>query len=364
MSAVVHAVHAAGIVAVAAAYPDRHMPNEYWLKHHADLVANVERHALSKVFKEPEGGVCLFDECMRPYLNDPFRGVKDRRWLADGETLLSLETKALQQACDALGISPHDLDMTFVGALPRAHYGTGDAAFLAEEMGLRAAIDLESACTQAAVGIQTACALVESGRYERVAVVSGCGYSKLNAVDDPLVWASGDGATAFIVGRVPEGRGYIAGHTISAIETNGAMALHVVVEPGHADPVLRMRANAAAGAKLRDTAEPYIKTCVGETLRKAGVGVDDVDYFVCNTPLAWYADFCAKAVGFPSSKITNTHPLYANTGPALLGGNMLHAAHAGALRDGALVCIYSVGSTATASAALFRWTPVAMGPLP
>jgi 3-oxoacyl-[acyl-carrier-protein] synthase-3 len=356
--------YAAGIVAIAAAYPDRHMTNDYWLEHHASLVADVERHALSKVFKEPDGGACLFDVCMRPYLNDPFRGVKDRHWLAEGETLLSLEQRALQQACDALGISPGQLDMAFVGALPRAHYGTGDAAFLAELLGLPAAIDLESACTQPAVGLQTACALVESGRYELVAVVSGCGYSKLTAIDDPLGWASGDGATALIVGRVAEGRGYIAGHTISAIETNGAMVLHVVVEPGSAEPVLRMRANAAAGAKLRDTAEPYIKTCVGETLRKAGVTVDEVDYFICNTPLAWYADFCAQAIGFPSSKITNTHPLYANTGPALLGGNMLHAAHSGKLPDGGLVCLYSVGSTATASAALFRWHTPALGALP
>lgn len=356
--------HAAGIVAVAAAYPEQHMPNSYWLERHAGLVADVERHALSKVFKEPEGGACLFDVCMRPYLNDPFRGVKDRRWLSANETLLSLEQRALQQACDALGIRPRDLDMVFVGALPRAHYGTGDAAFLAEMLGLPAAIDLESACTQAAVGVQTACALVESGRYERVAVVSGCGYSTLTAIDDPLGWASGDGATALIVGRVAEGRGYIAGHTISAIETNGAMALYPVVEAGSPDPVLRMRANAAAGAKLRDTAEPYIKTCIGETLRKAGVTVDDVDYFVCNTPLAWYADFCARAIGFPPSKITNTHPLYANTGPALLVGNLLHAAHDGKLPDGGLVCLYSVGSTATASAALFRWQTPALGPLP
>jgi 3-oxoacyl-[acyl-carrier-protein] synthase-3 len=358
------ALRAAGIVAVAAVYPDRHMPNSYWLERHPELVADVERHALSKVFKEPEGGACLFDVCMRPYLNDPFRGVQDRRWLSPGETLLSLEEKALQQACDALGISPRDLDMVFVGALPRQNYEAGDAAFLAARMDLRSAVDLESACAQATVGVQTACALVESGRFERIAVVSGCGYSLLTPIDDPLGWASGDGASAVIVGRVPEGRGYLAGHTISSWETNCAITFHPRIEAGSDEPVLRMQANRARATMLRDTAEPFITTCVGETLRKAGVTVDDVDYFVCNTPLAWYADFCSRALGFPASKLTNTHPLYANTGPVLMPGNLLHAAHDGKLPDGGLVCLYGVGSTATASAALFRWHAPALGPLP
>ncbi|HEY1100046.1 MAG TPA: 3-oxoacyl-[acyl-carrier-protein] synthase III C-terminal domain-containing protein [Myxococcota bacterium] len=340
------------------------MPNSYWLEHHPELVGDVTKHSLSKVFKEPEGGACLFDVCMKPYLNDPFRGVVDRRWLSPGESLIDLEVSALRQACDAVGITPRDLDLVIVGSLPRSNYEAGDAAFLAARLNLKVAYDLESACAQATVAVQNACALIETGRYERIAVVSACGYSQLTKIDDPLGWASGDGATAIIVGRVGADRGYLTGHTISSWETNCAITFHPRVEDGHEQPVLRMQANRTNATKLRDTAEPFITTCIGETLKKAGVTVDDVDYFVCNTPLAWYADFCAKAMGFSADKITNTHPHFANTGPVLMPTNLLFASHAGKLKDDALVCFYGVGSTATASAALFRWQQPALGALP
>jgi 3-oxoacyl-[acyl-carrier-protein] synthase-3 len=355
---------AAGLLGVAVDFPERHVPNSFWIEKYPDVVADVSKHALSKVFKEPEGGVCLFDECMRPYLNDPFRGGKDRRWLEPGQKVLTLEVKALQKLCAAMGRTPDDIELCLVGTLPRDQYETGNAAFIAEALHLRSAVDVESACAQATTTFQLACALIESGRYENIVVVSSCAYSRLNREEEPLGWASGDGAAAMWIGRVAEGAGYITGHTISTWETNCAISWVPVYEGDDVEPPLRMRANREAARKLRDTAEPFLKTCVGETLKKAGVGVSDVDFFVCNTPLAWYADFCARALGFSADKIVNTHTLYANTGPVLMPQNLIHAAHAGKLKPGDLVCLYGVGSTSTASAALVRWTPVALGPLP
>jgi len=194
--------------------------------------------------------------------------------------------------------------------------------------------------------------------------VSSCAYSRLTREDDPLGWASGDGASAMWIGRVPPGSGYLTGHTISTWETNRAITFHPVAEEGSAQPPLRMRAHVRAATKLRDTAEPFLRTCVGETLKKAGVTIADVDFFVCNTPLAWYADFCARALGLPREKTVNTHPLYANTGPVLMPQNLIHAAHEGKMKPGDLVLLYGVGSTSTASAALVRWTEPALGPLP
>ena len=354
----------AGLHGIACDFPERHMPNTFWIEHHGKMVADLEKHALSKLFKAPVGETCLFDQCMKPYLNDPFRGTVDRRWLRDGETLVSLEVKAVQKLCAALGRKPSEIELCLVGSLPRDHYECGDASWLAEALNLRCAVDVESACSQATVAFQMACALIESGRYENIVVVSSCAYSRLTREADPLGWANGDGASAMWIGKVAPGSGYITGTTMSTWETNCAITFHPMVEGADGEPPLRMRANREAAAKLRDTAEPYIKACIGETLKKGEVSVDDVDFWVCNTPLAWYADFCSKAIGFSPDKIVNTHALYANTGPVLMPQNLLHAAHAKKMKAGDLVCFYGVGSTSNASSALVRWTEPALGPLP
>ncbi|MDP2344555.1 MAG: 3-oxoacyl-[acyl-carrier-protein] synthase III C-terminal domain-containing protein [Deltaproteobacteria bacterium] len=355
----------AGLLGIACDFPERHMPNTFWIEHHEKVVADLQNHALSKVFKAPVGDACLFDECMKPYLNDPFRGAVDRRWLRPDESLVSLEVKAVQKLCKAMGRSTADIDLCMVGALPRDHYEVGDAAFLAEQLKLGCAVvDVESACSQATVAFQMACALIESGRYRNIVVVSSCAYSRLTKEAEPLGWASGDGASAMWIGKVDDGSGYLTGHTISTWETNCAITFHPTNEGAEGEPPLRMRANRESAAKLRDTAEPFIKTCIGETLRKANVAVDDVAFFVCNTPLAWYADFCSRAIGFPAHKMVNTHPLYANTGPVLMPQNLLHAAHEKKMKTGDLVCFYGVGSSSNASAALVRWTEPALGPLP
>ena len=89
-----------------------------------------------------------------------------------------------------------------------------------------------------------------------------------------------------------------------------------------------------------------------------------IDHFVFNTPLAWYASFCARVLGVDRGRTLSVYPLYANTGPALLGLNLLHAAHWKSYSPGDLVLLYAVGSVATCSAAVVRWGEVGLGALP
>jgi 3-oxoacyl-[acyl-carrier-protein] synthase-3 len=94
------------------------------------------------------------------------------------------------------------------------------------------------------------------------------------------------------------------------------------------------------------------------------VSLADIDFFVVPTPVAWYASFAARLLGFPPEKTLSTHHLYANTGPVLMPANLYHAALEGKMRPGSLVMIHTVGIVSNASAAVLRWGDVRLGPPP
>jgi 3-oxoacyl-[acyl-carrier-protein] synthase-3 len=125
-----------------------------------------------------------------------------------------------------------------------------------------------------------------------------------------------------------------------------------------------MRANKSAGGVLRETAGEYVRSCCERAAKNANVDLKDIDFFVFNTPTAWYASFCAKVLGVDPERTLSKYSLYGNIGPALMPTNLYHAYAEGRVKPGQLVMMYSVGSSSTASASVTRWGEMAIGPSP
>jgi 3-oxoacyl-[acyl-carrier-protein] synthase-3 len=115
-----------------------------------------------------------------------------------------------------------------------------------------------------------------------------------------------------------------------------------------------------AGRVMRDSAADQLRTCVHGVLARAGAKLDDVSFFIFNTPVAWFARFCARTLGIDPERTISVYPSYGNMGAALTTANLYHAAHAGKIRRGDLVLVYAIGSTSTAGATLMRWGDVAL----
>ena len=356
---------------LAIALPDRLLDNGHWRKNHPQLVAQAEQKIW--MWKRPtnwDEGSRLFNEEMEPFLQDPFRGSRERRVLPDGTRALDIEADAARQCLDAAGVAPEDVDLLICSSfLPDSH-GIGGATHLARELGLKgAAWNLESACSSALVALQTASALVESGQHRRVLLVTSCTYSRATREDDPIAWGIGDAATAMLVGEAGEGNqlrqpaGILGFHSVHSADTNDAVAYHLEVGDD-GKPWLRMRTGRHAAKLLRETSERFLIECAQGAAEKADMDLQDVDHFIFNTPLAWYGTFCARVLGIPAEKTISTYPLYANVGPCLLGTNLLHAAHWHDIQPGQTVLLYTVGSVSSCAAAIVRWGDVALGELP
>jgi 3-oxoacyl-[acyl-carrier-protein] synthase-3 len=258
-------------------------------------------------------------------------------------------------------MSPGDVDLLVTSSFLPDQIGIGNAVFLARELGMRgAAWNLETACSSSIVGFETAAALVRSGQYASVLVVASCTYSRVLDERNPMAWQVGDGAGAFVVGRVPAGEGFLGKKIVHTGSTCGAFFYELGIDEGA--PVVRMGADHDAAKRLRDASEVCLRDCTDGALRDAGLRLQDIDWFVFNTPMAWFVDFAVRVLDFDRARTLDTYPFVANAGPALMPINLFLAASSGKIRPGDRVLLYSMGGVSSAAAVVLRWGDVALGP--
>jgi 3-oxoacyl-[acyl-carrier-protein] synthase III len=360
-------VERAGMKSLAVSYPRQIRTNDYFRQKYPEMVANAETKTLAKIWAAPDDAavrVEAFDAEMAPYLKDPFRGAVRRRVLSEGESALTLEVAAARAAIEAAHMKAGDIDLLIVCSFRADTIGVGNAPVLAAELGLTgAAWNLETACSGSVVALQTAAALVRAGEYRNILVVTSCTYSRDADEGDSLSWFLGDGAGAFVVGPTTGGEGVLGGTTIHTADTCGAFRYELVTTPA-GRPTVRMLSGASAGKVLRESSITYLRQCCDGALRAAKTKLSDIDFFVFNTPTAWYARFCARSLGIPPEATIDTYPLYANMGPALMPTNLYRAVKSGRIKRDALVLLYAIGSASTASATVMKLGEVALGPDP
>lgn len=352
--------------AIATAFPAQVRSNAWWEDHYPELVANAREATLAKLWADfDDGQGSAYDRVIAKWLTDPFRGTVERRVMSPGMSAQQMQVAAARCALAAGDIDPASIDLLLVAALRPDSLIVGDGAFLLRELGIRApAINFESACSSALVGFHLASDLIRAGRYRRIMVIVCCTYTRDVDLGDSFSWFLGDGAAAFVVeaSQADSGNHYgiLGTHTIPTVETCGAFAYEQVLVDGA--PKLRIRADRhSAGRKIRDHSERYFRACVDGALSDAELGITDVDFLICNTPTAWYAQFCASALGLPIERTIDNYPRFANCGPALWPNNLATALREGKVRPGDVVLGFSIGSVSTATSVVFRVGEVAVG---
>jgi 3-oxoacyl-[acyl-carrier-protein] synthase III len=352
-----------GIRSLAVSFPSVIRTNDYWLEKYPELInmsPSRKRRARSIVTEENANGFDIWSQEVAPYLSDPFRGNVERRILGEGESSLVLECRAAKDALEAARLEADEIDVAIVASMFSDRVGTGNAVYLAEELGLKCpAWNLESTCSSALVALQNARALIQTGEYRNaLVVVSQIGS---NSVDekDSLSWSMGDAAGAFVVDFFKGDRGILGSKIVSTGNTCGAYTHELVTdEEGKSRMLTKTGENASA---LAETAVDFVRECCQGAVAAAGLTLKDIDFFAFNTPTAWYANVCAKALGINSERTIDLYPYYANIGPVFPIANLYHAAMEERINENSLVLVYTNGASATAAATVMRWGDVALG---
>ena len=345
-------------------FPQTIRTNDYWLEKFPDLFTKtgqreVRRTLATDLIPIPSG-IDLWLQEVTPFLADPFRGSVQRRVVAGDESSVRLECQAARSALTAANLTADEIDLAIVSSLFPSDIGPGLAAHLAQQLGLSCpAWNLESTCASALIALQTAQAFIQTGTYRQILiVVSHIGSQAVNDADT-LSWSMGDGAAAMVVSADRSNRGILSTQIVPTIATCGAYTHELTID-AHGTPRIQIGTGENVSS-LALTAADTVRECCQSAVAAAGISLDRIDYFAFNTPTAWYASVCAKALEIDPVRVIDLYPTYANIGPVFPLANLYHAAASGKIRPDDLVLVYANGAGATAAAMVMRWGDVALG---
>ncbi|WP_173087520.1 beta-ketoacyl-ACP synthase III [Devosia sp. 1635] len=285
-------------------------------------------------------------------------GIKERHIAAEGQFTSDLAVAAAQQALDAAGMTPHDIDLIIVATTTPDYTFPAAATLVQMKLGMHhgMAFDLQAVCSGFVYAVATADSYLQNGLASRALVIGAETFSRL------LDWSDrgtcvlfGDGAGAVIMERVeiadgaPD-RGVLA----SALRSDGHHwdKLYVDGGPSSTKGVGHVRMQ---GPEVFRHAVGKITDVVYDTLDKAGYTVDDLDWFVPHQANRRIIDGAGAKLGLPPEKVVITVDRHANTSAASVPLALSVAVADGRIKEGDLVMLEAMGGGFTWGASLIRW---------
>lgn len=235
-------------------------------------------------------------------------GIETRRWLAPGESALTLATAAVRQALLSSGLAPSDLSAIWVSTSTPISLSPSMACLLHHQLGLYGPVpdlpasDLLAACTGYLYALQAAFDFCQARPAANVLVVTAEAMSEYidpNDFDTAIVF--GDASTATLV-HGPEspafGRGRILLHRpeLSARGEDGGILNHGRRE----HPAVTMDGRKVFPMAVRQLIELLKQACATD-----GVAVENLDYIIPHQANGRILDAVDTRLKLPKGRLVN-----------------------------------------------------------
>lgn len=357
-----------GIVGFGSALPSHVRHNDHWPAEFRARDEERRKRDIVDIERTADGQTVTIArelaEGAIPYADDPFRGAKERRVIADSEEISDFEAEAVRRAVASAGLTVDDIDAVLVHSLIPDLLHPSNAPAVQQKAGLSraAAIAIDNGCASPHVGAVLGSGLVSSGAFRNVVVV--CSSAASRAVDtmNPASPVFGDGASAYVVSRVGGDRGLLG----QFIRTDGSFRdamVHATMVDGRPERAWykyegAIRLATLAPDRARETGRRQVEWCQEAcqgALESAGLGIDDVDFFFGPQSVAWLNSSLARSIGVPPERTLDTFPEVGNIGSATLAFNLERAWRTGRVHDGDTILAYTPGAGLTRAAVVFRF---------
>jgi len=296
-------------------------------------------------------------------------GIQTRRYVEPGQKPSELACGAVEQALDAAGLGPDDVDLVVLATLSAEADFPGTSFFLHERLGLSETpcFDLRAQCSGFVYALSTANAFVRSGQYRRVLVV-GCEVHStgidLSTEGRDVAVLFGDGAGAVVVeandddadpGEILEVRLHAEGRFAEKlwVESPGSghhpsRITHEAIEQKRHFP--RMEGRFVFKHATRRMPEVLLAA-----LSAASLKLEDVDHFLFHQANLRINEFVARQLEIPPEKCPFNIDRYGNCSAASIPILLDENVRAGRIRRGDLVAMTSFGSGFSWTSALVRF---------
>ncbi len=290
-------------------------------------------------------------------------GIRERHILADDETTSDMAVHAARQALARAGVGPEAVDVIIVATDTPDYLSPATASVVQAKLGAVNAgtYDINCACAAWVTGMDVAARYIATDPLYRYILVIGA-YAMTRFVD----WTDkytctlfADGAAAALVGAGPQ-PGFLAGKLMAAGEFYDALGIYT---GGAARPAILETVQATGKPRVQfvrkfpatfnsDNWPPLVR----EVVRRAGLTVDEVDFFLFTQLNLRTIEYVMDNLGQPMSK---THWIMDKWG--YLGSACIPAALDDALeqgkgpRPGDHVVFCATGGGMAMAATVWRW---------
>ncbi len=285
-------------------------------------------------------------------------GIRERRFVSDGETTSTMSAAAARAALDRAGLAAPDLDLIIVATSSPDHLTPPVSSQVQHLLGANGvgAMQLVVGCTGFVYGLVVAQQFIVSGACRTVLVVGAELISRWLKPDDRSTYVLfGDGAGAVVLQATDEPCG-VLGHVLGS---DGSGAEHIIVPAGGtAIPPTRETVDQVTirmnGREVFKFATRVMGTALTEALDKAGLTADDIDLFIPHQANARIIEYAAHQLGLPLEKVFMNVDRYGNTSAASVPIALCEALDEGRARPGDTLAMVAFGAGLTWAAAVFR----------
>lgn len=288
-----------------------------------------------------------------------FKGIEERRIFPDNIAPSDFETVAAMRAIEDSGLELDDIGLVMVHSMLQDKIIPGNASLIQHKLGLKnsGAWNMDTCCSSFVSMLIVASHLVMIGTCENIVIVTSTMHSRMLSPTHYLSTIVGDGAAAVVVGRVSEGRGYIASSVHSIGEYHDAFTMRevcVTTENG-VEPGLQFFTNAELVKCVGKSSVDNVTYVVNKTLNKANLDVDDIDFMLSHQPSPWAHGAWRDAIGLPESKSHESFIRYGNLASTAIPVNLFETRELGKLKDDDTILFVSPGAGENFSVALLKW---------
>lgn len=294
-------------------------------------------------------------------------GIRERHWIAPGETGAQLGEQASREALAAAGLAPAELDAIVYATSTPDHYAPGTGVFLQCRLGITStipAIDIRMQCAGFIYALSVADAYIRSGSFRRILVVGQEIQStrmQLSTEGRHVAVIFADGAGAVVLGATEE-----SGRGIAAIDlhTQGEHAEKLWAEGPSSTVRLETWPEALAAGKFwlqMDGREVFrhavvrMPESVRAALARAGEKVEDISLLIAHQANLRISEAVAKELKLRSDQHYDNIQRYGNTTAATIPIALDECVREGRVRNGDLVVFTAFGSGFVWGSVVLRW---------
>lgn len=281
-------------------------------------------------------------------------GIKQRHVAAPEEKTSDLALKAAQAALEEAHLQPNDIDLIIVATSTPDQVFPSTATILQYKLGVTngcPAFDVQAVCSGFVYALNTADLYVKSGQAKRALVVGAEIFTRiLDWQDRGTCVLFGDGAGAVIL-EASEEAGILSSHLHADGRYHDILAVPGWVAHGEITgrPLLTMEGSAVFKFAVKALADVAF-----ETLEKANITVENIDWYVAHQANVRILQATAKRIGIQPEKVVTTVSEHANTSAASVPLALDVARKDGRIQKDQIVLLEGVGGGFTWGAVLVK----------